>query len=51
MNEIERILKNNDGPEPTIIMSGDFNFPFVKWKRTPNGGCSWSYKAKTNATR
>ena len=37
-------------PEPTIILSGDFNFPFVKWKRLQNGGCTWEYKTKSNAT-
>ena len=25
-------------PEPTIVLSGDFNFPFVKWSRLQSGG-------------
>ena len=38
-------------PEPTVLISGDFNFPFVVWKRMSNGGCSWNIKTKSNATQ
>ena len=55
LNEFEEILKKIneifeklEKPDPTIILSGDFNFPFVKWKKWPNNGCSWEYKS--NAT-
>ena len=32
------------------MLSGDFNFPFVKWKKLSNNSCSWEYVANTNAT-
>ena len=51
LNEIEKLFKNIEKTEPTIILSGDFNFPFVIWKRLPSGGCTWSYKSKSNATQ
>ena len=51
LDEIEKIYKNIKKPEPTIILSGDFNFPFVKWNRMPSGGCTWRYKTRTNATQ
>ena len=50
LSEIQKILKNLEKPEPTIILSGDLNFPFVKWKRLPDNSCSWEYKSNTNAT-
>ena len=50
LNNIEEIFKELKTPEPTILLSGDFNFPFVKWKRLFNGGCTWEYKTNTNAT-
>merc|ERR1711962_116342 len=49
LNELQRILRNLEKPDPTIILSGDFNFPFVKWKRMPDNNCSWEYKSHTNA--
>ena len=49
LNELQRILRNLEKPDPTIILSGDFNFPFVKWKRMPDNSCSWEYKSHTNA--
>ena len=50
LNEIQQIFKNLEKPDPTIILSGDLNFPFVKWKRMSDNSCSWEYKANTNAT-
>ena len=50
LSEIQNILQNLKKPEPTIILSGDLNFPFVKWKRLPDNSCSWEYKPNTNAT-
>merc|ERR1712002_1421797 len=50
LSEIQNILQNLEKPEPTIILSGDLNFPFVKWKRLPDNSCSWEYKSHTNAT-
>ena len=34
--------------EPTVIISGDFNFPFVTWKRSIGGACNWKMKKDTN---
>ena len=50
LSEIQNLLQNLEKPEPTIILSGDLNFPFVKWKRLPDNSCSWEYKSHTNAT-
>ena len=50
LNKIQEIFSNLDKPDPTIILSGDFNFPFVKWKRMTNNSCSWEYISNTNAT-
>merc|ERR1712055_981626 len=47
--ELQRILQTLEKPDPTIILSGDFNFPFVKWKRLSDNSCSWEYKTHTNA--
>merc|ERR1711915_374299 len=35
LKELKKILKKMDKPDPTIILLGDFNFPFVNWKRPP----------------
>ena len=50
LDNIQEIFKELKAPEPTIILSGDFNFPFVKWKRMQNGGCTSEYRKNTNAT-
>ena len=50
LSEIQNVLQKLEKPEPTIILSGDLNFPFVKWKRLPDNSCSWEYKTHTNAT-
>ena len=50
LSEIKNILQNLEKPEPTIILSGDLNFPFVKWTRLQDNSCSWEYKPHTNAT-
>ena len=50
LNKIKEIFNGIKKPEPTIILSGDFNFPFVKWKRLANNSCTWEYVAHTNAT-
>ena len=31
MNKIKKLLSEMATPEPTIIITGDFNFPFVEW--------------------
>ena len=50
LNKVNEIFEKLEKPDPTIILSGDFNFPFVKWKKWPNNGCSWEYKSNANAT-
>ena len=50
LKNVKKILRNTRTPEPTIIITGDFNFPFLKWKRDINGGCIWEIK-KVVATR
>ena len=32
MNKIKHILAVMDTPEPTVLITGDFNFPFIEWK-------------------
>ena len=51
LKELKKIIEKLDKPDPTIILTGDFNFSFVKWKRLPVfGDCEWEYKSYTNAT-
>ena len=50
LNKLQRIFGTLEKPHPTIILSGDFNFPFVKWKRMPDSSCTWEYKFHTNTT-
>ena len=50
LNELEKILKNVEKSKQTIIISGDFNFPFVSWKRMESGGCIGNIKSISNAT-
>ena len=49
--KVRVILKDVKAPEPTVILSGDFNFPFAKWKRNVNGGCILEEKTNVGATR
>merc|ERR1711915_477487 len=52
LKELKKILEKMDKPDPTVILSGDFNFPFVNWKRLPMfGDYEWDYKSYTNATK
>ena len=41
MNKINKLLSEIEIPEPTIIITGDINFPFIKWERSGVGACSW----------
>ena len=50
MNKIEEVLNTVEKPDPTIIWTGDFNFPFVQWKECLSGGCTWDFNTNTNAT-
>jgi len=47
IDKTKTILENMDKPEHNVIITGDFNFRFVKWKRGIHGGCRWE---KTGAT-
>ena len=51
LKKLQEMFKELEKPEPTIILSGDFNFPFVKWSRLENNSCTWDYSAKSNATK
>ena len=48
---MRQILKDIKAPDPTLIITGDFNFPFVKWERNINGGCNWVEKKDVGAPR
>merc|ERR1712121_188048 len=50
LNKLEKILKSVEKSKQTIIISGDFNFPFVSWKRMKSGGCVGIIKSISNAT-
>ena len=50
MNKIEELLSEMATPEPTVIITGDFNFPFIEWKRNIEGACSWKKKTLDNGT-
>ena len=32
-------------PEPTVIIAGDFNFPFIEWTRNDMNICSYKMKS------
>ena len=44
LEEVENILVNMKKPNPTVIITGDFNFPSVEWKWGQDGGCRWKQK-------
>ena len=50
MNKIKKLLEEMAIPEPTLIITGDFNFPFIEWKRSGVGACSWIMKPGTYGT-
>ena len=33
--------------EPTVIITGDFNFPFIAWKSFAVNACDWKTKKDT----
>ena len=47
-NKIGELLSNLGRPDPTIIWTGDFNFPFVQWKECISGGCMWDFRTNVN---
>ena len=50
MRKIDKLLSKMEIPEPKVIISGDFNFPFIEWKRSGIGACSWTMKQGTYAS-
>ena len=50
LTKLEEIFINMTKPEPTIILSGDFNFPFIKWRENANNGCISENIPNINAT-
>ena len=53
LDKVEDILKNMGNPNPIILMTGNFNFPFVEWKSNnfnSFNGCTFEYNANVNAT-
>ena len=48
IDEIKKIFSEMERPDPTIIWTGDFNFPFVKWQECSSGGTTWEYKPEEN---
>ena len=53
MNKIEKLLSEMEieRREPTVIITGDFNFPFINWRRNDIGACSWKIKSDTYGTQ
>ena len=47
MEKIENLLSKMNKPEPTVIITGDFNFPFIEWKRNELGACTPEKKPVT----
>ena len=50
LTKIQDIFNSFKQLDPTILLSGDFNFPFVEWERLEDNSCRWVYKSNTNAT-
>ena len=50
IDEIKNIFKDLERPDPTILWTGDFNFPFVQWKECSSGGCKWDFNPNINAS-
>ena len=53
LDKVESIFNNMEIPNPTIIMTGDFNFPFVEWRCNGSEnfmGCLYEYDGNVNAT-
>ena len=53
LDKVEEIFKGMRNPNPTILMTGDFNFPFVKQKCNSLdsfNGCMSEYDVNINAT-
>ena len=40
LNKVKELLSQMKAPEPTVILSGDFNFRFIQWTRGELNGCT-----------
>ena len=49
MDKIKKLLEGMVSPEPSVIITGDFNFPFIEWKRGELNACKWGMKTYNNA--
>ena len=49
MDKIKKLLGDMVSPEPSVIITGDFNFPFIEWKRGELNACKWKMKTYNNA--
>ena len=52
LDKVEEIFNGMENPNPTILMTGDFNFPFIKWKCNSLdsfNGCMSEYDVNVNA--
>ena len=53
LDKVENIFNSMGIPNPTILLTGDFNFPFVEWNCNASGnfnGCTYDYNANVNTT-
>merc|ERR1712240_988692 len=50
MKKIEKLLSDMGTPEPSVIITGDFNFQFIEWSRNKEGACSWQKKSYPHGT-
>ena len=50
LENVDEIVSRVNRPEPTVLITGDFNFPFIRWVRGSNYGCRWEHKKNSGAT-
>ena len=50
LEKVKEMLSKLNKPEPTVILSGDFNLPFIRWIKGTNNGCRWEEKKNSGAT-
>ena len=50
LKKVETILREMKKPEPTVIVTGDFNFRFIEWTRNDMNICSYKMKPMSNGT-
>ena len=50
IDKIKHKLAVMDAPEPTVLITGDFNFPFIEWKKIQTNACNWRKKTTDHGT-